>query len=92
MAVRIRSDGALHVALASAIQLKSSDPRALFRGTLERSLKFQVVMPVSSDYYLIFDNRRGSRPVQVEATISAQRGPSATPKNSPKKPPGELEL
>lgn len=87
VAVRIRSSAALQVALVSAVQLKTSDPRALFRGALDRSLTFQVVVPASSDYYLILDNRRGTGSAQVEATISARKAPKSDPAGKPKKPP-----
>jgi len=72
--VAIVASGKLRIALVSAIQLKSKNPEALFRGALERRLSFRVVIPESSDYYLVLDNRRGTTPVKTTATISAQKG------------------
>lgn len=72
--VAIVASGKLRIALVSAIQLKSKKPEALFRGALERRLSFRVVIPESSDYYLVLDNRRGTGPVKTTATISAQKG------------------
>jgi hypothetical protein len=86
VAVRVRSSGALQVALVSALALKSPDPKSLFRGALESKLTFQVVVPASSDYYLMLDNRRGSKTVQVETTISAKKGAATPPRPPPDKP------
>lgn len=80
--VAIVASGRLRVALVSAIQLKSKKPEALFRGALERRLSFRVVIPESSDFYLVLDNRRGTDPVQTTATISAHKGAA-----KPAKPP-----
>jgi hypothetical protein len=81
------------VALVSALALKSAKPKSLFRGALERTLTFQVVVPASSDYYLMLDNRLGSKPVQVETTISAKKGAATpSPADKSKKPPGGQKL
>jgi len=72
--VAIVAAGELRIALVSATQLKSPKPEALFRGALERRLSFRVVIPESSDYYLVLDNRRGTDPVKTTATIRAQTG------------------
>jgi hypothetical protein len=71
--VAIVASGNLRIALVSALQLKSKNPEALFRGALDRRLSFRVVIPESSDYYLVLDNRRGTEPVKTTATISAQK-------------------
>jgi len=87
--VRIDASGKLVVALVSGVQLKSPKPEALFRGALDRRMTFKVVIPESSDYYLVLDNRRASEPVKARATIRAVREstePSAPP---PAKPAGE---
>lgn len=78
IAVRVRSDGNLQVALVSGAQLKSSRPQALFRGALERTLTFQVVVPAAGDYYLVLDNRGGKQPVKTQTTISANKPPSGS--------------
>lgn len=71
--VRIDAGGRLGVALISGAQLKSPAPEALFRGTLDRRMTFQVVIPASGHYYLILDNRRGGAAIKVRATIRAER-------------------
>ena len=77
--VAIRASGRLGVALVSGTQLKSKKPEALFRAALERRMSFKVVIPETSDYYLVLDNRRGAEPVKATATIEAVRGRKRTP-------------
>ncbi|MDH4326737.1 MAG: hypothetical protein OEZ09_04155 [Betaproteobacteria bacterium] len=81
--VAIVASGKLRIALVSANELKSKKPEALFRGALDRRLSFRVVIPESSDYYLVLDNRRGSEPVKTTATISAQEGAAKPPSPPP---------
>jgi len=92
VAVRIHTDGDLRIALVSAAELKRAKPQALFRAAVDRSLTFQVVIPESSDYYLVLDNRRGTEPVKTRATIQAQRGTDAPGRPPPPaKGGGKLE-
>jgi hypothetical protein len=90
-AVKISTDGKLLVAFVSAVQLKSSRPEALFRGVVDRDMAFQLVIPESSDYYLMLDNRRGTEPVKTRATIQAERDPSRPPKPPPAKGDGKFK-
>lgn len=84
IAVSVVASGTLRIALISALQLKSDNPEALFRGALERRLSFRVVIPESSDYYLVLDNRRGKAPVKTTATVRAEKKASpAAPKAAP---------
>jgi hypothetical protein len=85
--VAIKSSGKLLVALVSAKQLKSPDgkPQPVFRGALERSLSFKVVVPETSDYFLVLNNVRGSETLSVETAIRAVRGAQ------PKPPPAARE-
>jgi hypothetical protein len=85
VAVEVRASGRLRIALVSALQLKSPKPQALFRAELDRRLAFQVVIPESSDYYLVLDNRRGDKPVNATATIRATKGTANPPKPAPGK-------
>ena len=59
----------------------SVDP--LFQGTVERKLEFSVVIPTSGDYFVIFDNRRGTELQKVKILIRAtgpkQQSPPPTP-------------
>jgi hypothetical protein len=93
VAVRVRAAGKLQIALISAAQLKSKHPEALFRGALDRSITFQVILPEPGDYYLVLDNRRGVEPIRARATIRAEKKPAApqTPGPRENKPGGEFE-
>ena len=53
----------------------------LFQGTVERKLEFSVVIPVSGDYYVIFDNRQGKELQKVKILIRAEgpRSPGVNP-------------
>jgi hypothetical protein len=90
LAVSVSASGRLLVALVSAVQLKSPRPEALFRGALERRMSFKVVIPESSDYFLVLDNRRGTGPVQATATMRAERGSAAPPASPAPKKGGKL--
>jgi hypothetical protein len=54
----------------------------LFQGTVEKKLAFSVVIPVSGDYYVIFDNRQGKEMQKVKILIRAER-----PRSPDVKPP-----
>jgi len=88
--IAVVASGKLRIALVSATQLKAKNPEALFRGALERRLSFRVVIPESSDYYLVLDNRRGTEPVKTTATISADKG-AARPSKPPSGKDGKLK-
>ena len=88
--VAISASGKLLLALVSGVQLKSSKPEAVFRGSLERRMSFKVVVPETSDYYLVLDNRRGAEPVKATATIRAESGAAAPPVPTPPKKGSKL--
>ncbi|MGH8687390.1 MAG: hypothetical protein ACREVQ_06740, partial [Burkholderiales bacterium] len=85
LAVRVRTDGPLAVLLVAAAELRNAQPQAMFRGSVERSISFQVEIPATGDYLLVLDNRRGTTAVEAHATLQARR-PGKFP---PKPPPGE---
>jgi len=92
--VAVSASGRLAIALVSATQLKSPKPELLFRGALERRMSFEVVIPETSDYYLVLDNRRGAEPVTATATIQAVQGekpPPAQPSPAAPKKGGRLD-
>lgn len=76
VAVRIVSSGRLLVALVAAKELKqrAASPKAVFRGTVDRKLTFQIVIPQTDDYYLVLNNRQGKEALSVETEIRAVRG------------------
>ncbi len=89
VAVRVRAEAPLQIALISAAQLKSKKPEALFRGALDRSITFQVVLPEPGDYLLVLDNRRGTEPVKARATIRAEKKSAPRTLEPRKEKPGE---
>ncbi len=89
LAVAISASGKLLVALVSAVQLKSPKPEPLFRGEVDSRMSFKVVIPETSDYYLVLDNRRGAEPVKTTATIRAEKG-AASPRQAPPRKGGNL--
>lgn len=89
LGVAISVSGKLLIALVSAAQLKSPKPEPLFRGAVDSKMSFKVVIPEAGDYYLVLDNRRGTEPVKVTATIRAEKG-AAKPSQPPPKKGGKL--
>lgn len=90
LAVRIASTGRVLVALVGGKQLrgKKDGPKPVFRGAVERKLSFKVTIPEADDYYLVFNNRRGSEALSVEAEIRAVRGRAHPPKERERRSPG----
>ncbi|HYR35385.1 MAG TPA: hypothetical protein VEQ87_13915 [Burkholderiales bacterium] len=84
--VAIKSSGRLLVALVSAKQLKSPEgkPEPVFRGALDRSLSFKVVVPETSDYFLVLNNVRGSETLSVQTAIRAERAAQRKPAPAPR--------
>ncbi len=58
---------------------------SLFSATVEQRLSFVVTIPVSADYYVVFDNRKAAAATRVKIDVKAQR-PSTTPGLDPKPP------
>ena len=79
VAIVVVSSAKLALALVSESELRSTQPRALFSGAFERTLSFSVVIPSTSDYFLVLDNRKGSEDVSATAAIRARRQPPAKP-------------
>ena len=65
----------------------------LFQGTVERKLQFSVVIPLSGDYYVIFDNRQGKEMQKVKILIRAEapQSPGAKPPSPAPDPKKETE-
>ena len=73
LSVRVAANGSLVVILVHEAELKRypSPISPAFQGTLERTLSFSVVIPESGNYYVIFDNRRGTDERKVLIQIQA---------------------
>lgn len=89
LTVAVAASGRLRIAVVSAreVEAKSARARPLFSGTLERRMSFKLVIPETSDYYLVLDNRQGSDDVNATAALRAVRAPANPP--SPGAPKGK---
>jgi hypothetical protein len=77
LSVKVAASGSLVVILVHEAELKRY-PKPIspaFQGTLERTLSFSVVIPESGNYYIIFDNRRGTDERRVRILIQAKAPP-----------------
>jgi hypothetical protein len=74
VSITISTSGRIGVELVYAKQLIEKKRKPLFRAVLGRRISFRVAIPESGDYYLVLDNRRGTDPVSVTATLQAVRG------------------
>lgn len=76
VAVAIQSTGRVTVSFLTEADFRRfpQPDEPLFVAPVERSLSFAVTMPVTGDYYVVFDNRKGSEPQKVSMAIRAARG------------------
>jgi hypothetical protein len=86
LSVKVAASGSLVVILVHEAELKRY-PKPIspaFQGTLEKTLSFSVVIPESGNYYIIFDNRRGTDERRVRILIQAKAPPKkqSTPPNN----------
>jgi hypothetical protein len=79
LSVKVVASASLIVMLVHEAELKNYPKPAspAFQGTLETTLSFSVVIPEAGNYYIIFDNRRGSDERSVRVLIRAN-APSRT--------------
>jgi len=67
-----------------AAQIARRQPEPVFRGALDRSLSFKVVVPETSDYFLVLKQRARQRdavgPDRDPRRAAAQRKPAPAPR------------
>ena len=68
--VQIESTGSLFVAMVTSKGLLETS-KPLFVGQVDRKLSFTVVIPAPDDYYLVIDNRKGTKDQQVALAVRA---------------------
>jgi len=90
----VASSGTLDLIFVHQDELKRfpAAVNPLFQGTVERQLQFSVVIPAAGDYFVIFDNRRGSQVQKVKLLIRAERPRSPGAESPPPQPKKETEL
>ena len=81
LSIKVAANGSLAVILVHEAELErypEQRVRPAFQGTLERTLSFSVVIPEPGNYYVILDNRLGSKEREVRVQIQARRPESRT--------------
>ena len=76
VSVEVESNGEIIVLLMDSDNYErfSENPRPLFHGKVDKKLSFSISVPETGHYYLVFDNRSGSKTRAVKATVNATRG------------------
>jgi hypothetical protein len=76
VAVAIQSTGRITVSFLNEADFRRfpQPEEPLFVAPVERTLSFAVTMPATGDYYVVFDNRKGTEPQKVKMVIRASRG------------------
>ena len=84
--VSVKTDRPLAVSFVDQSHYRKY-PRAqysLFEGLVQKTRQFRVRIPAPGDYYLVLDNRLGTREAQVQLVIRESRDPKAPdPKTRP---------
>lgn len=90
IAVVVQSTGRIRVVfLTEADFLRYPDAQdPVFVAPVERKLSFAVSLPASGNYYVVFDNAKGSEERKVQMLIRAAPGGTASPQATP--PPGSM--
>jgi hypothetical protein len=74
LSVEIESDGPVAILLLDAVNYaRFPEPKgSVFRGQTSGNLSFSVLAPVTSDYFLLIDNREGSAARSVEIGVRGE--------------------
>jgi hypothetical protein len=88
VAVAIQSTGRVTVSFLGEADFKRfpQPEEPLFVAPVERSLSFAVTMPATGDYYVVFDNCKGTEAQKVKMVIRAARGAGAPGPSRPLDP------
>lgn len=92
IAVAVRATGRVLVTFLTEADFKRypnpEDP--VFSAPVERQLSFALVMPETGNYYVVFDNTRGTEERKVQMVIRAARGAARTPAPANPSAPGSI--
>lgn len=88
IAVAVQATGRVTVVFLTEadFQRYPNPQEPVFMAPVERRLSFALVMPETGNYYVVFDNTKGTEERKVQMVIRAARG--ATPAPAPGAPPG----
>lgn len=91
IAVVVQTTGRIKVVMLTEADFQRyPDPQdPVFIAPVERKLSIALTMPETGNYYVVFDNTKGTEERKVQMVIRAARG-SASVKPQPSSPPGSL--
>ena len=92
IAVAIQSSGRITVTFLNEADFKRfpNPVEPVFVAPVEQTISFALTMPETGDYYVVFDNTRGTDSQKVKMVIravAAKAVPGTSPLPSPRRPP-----
>jgi hypothetical protein len=90
IAVVVQANGRIKVVFLTEadFRLYPNPQEPVFLAPVERKLSFALTMPEAGNYYVVFDNGKGTEERKVQMVIRAARGTPVAP--DPSTPPGSM--
>jgi hypothetical protein len=92
IAVAVQATGRVVVTFLTEADYKRypNPQEPVFTAPVERRLSFALVMPESGNYYVLFDNTKGTEERKVQMVIRAARGAAQVPAPANPAAPGSI--
>lgn len=92
IAVAVQATGRVVVTFLTESDFKRypNPEEPVFTAPVERRLSFALVMPESGNYYVVFDNTKGTEERKVQMVIRAARGAAQVPAPANPSAPGAI--
>lgn len=92
VAVAIQASGRVMVTFVTEADYKRypNPQEPVFAAPVERQLSFALVMPETTNYYVVFDNTKGMEERKVQMVIRAARGTAQVPAPASPAAPGSV--
>lgn len=92
IAVAVQATGRVVVTFLTESDFKRypNPEEPVFTAPVERRLSFALVMPESGNYYVVFDNTKGTEERKVQMVIRAARGAAQVPAPANPSAPGSI--
>lgn len=92
IAVAVQATGRVVVTFLTEADFKRypNPEEPVFTAPVERRLSFALVMPESGNYYVVFDNTKGTEERKVQMVIRAARGAAQVPAPPNPAAPGSI--
>ncbi|MBX9964590.1 MAG: emp24/gp25L/p24 family protein [Burkholderiales bacterium] len=92
IAVAVRATGRVMVTFLTEADFKRypNPEEPVFAAPVERQLSFALVMPETGNYYVVFDNTKGTEERKVQMVIRAARGAAQVPAPANPATPGSV--